>query len=226
MCGRSSLTVTEKQLEARFGATFYSDDLERYNPLPNFNVAPTHRMPILTNTDQSHFNVLRWGLIPFWAKDEKIGYKMINARKETLAEKSSFKTPLAKRRCLVPMDAFYEWKREGKLKIPYRIFIKDQDIFSVAGLWESWKSPSGEIVNSYTVITQDANELVAAIHDRMPAIMPQNLEKEWLKNDLAINELLSLINPYPSELMDMYRVDMRLNNVRENDASLLERVDE
>jgi putative SOS response-associated peptidase YedK len=225
MCGRSSLTVTEKQLEERFGATFYSDDLERYNPLPNFNVAPTHRMPIILNTDTTHFNVLRWGLIPFWAKDEKVGYKMINARLETLDQKPSFKTPLAKRRCLVPMDAFYEWKREGKLKIPYRIFTTDQAIFSVAGLWESWRSPTGEIINSYTVITQAANEMVGEIHDRMPAILPNELKYEWLNNDLAINDLLSLISPYPSENMAMYQVSQRLNNVRENDISLLNKAD-
>ena len=121
MCGRSSLTKTEKEIEERFNATFYSDELERYNPLPNYNAAPSHMMPVITNQDPDHIHLYRWGLIPFWAKDEKIGYKMINARVETLMEKSAFKNAAKHRRCLVPMDGFYEWKKEGKTKTPYLI---------------------------------------------------------------------------------------------------------
>ena len=170
MCGRSSLTKTEKELEERFQATFYSDGLVQYNPLPNFNVAPSHMMPVITNEDKLHFQAYRWGLIPFWAKDQKIGYKMINARIETLFEKSSFKMAVAKRRCLVPADGFYEWKKikgpDGKItKQPYRIQTTDQEIFSMAGLWDRWKAPDGQTVFSFTVITQGPNETMKDIHD-------------------------------------------------------------
>lgn len=134
MCGRSSLTKTEKELEERFNATFYSDTLVQYNPLPNYNVAPSHYLPVITNQDTSHFQALRWGLIPSWAKDKKIGYKMINARIETLFEKSTFKQAVSKRRCLVPADGFYEWQKitnqKGKIeKQPYHIKTTDQEVF-------------------------------------------------------------------------------------------------
>ena len=224
MCGRSSLTKTEKELEERFQATFYSEDLERYNPLPNYNVAPTHMMPVITNEDVLHFNVYRWGLIPFWAKDEKIGSKMINARVETIIEKATYKNTFQKKRCLVPMDGFYEWKKEGKDKIPHRIITTDQEIFSVAGMWESWKNPTGHTIHTFTVITLPANECMSKLHDRMPAILPRDQEKLWLDNDLTREDALSLLQPYDSFKMDFYEVSNKVNKVSENDPSLIEKV--
>lgn len=226
MCGRSSLTKTEKEIEARFNATFYTDELERYNPLPNYNVAPTHMMPIITNQDTKKINIYRWGLIPFWAKNEKVGYKMINARVETLMEKSAFKNAARSRRCIVPMDGFYEWKREGKTKTPYRITLPDTPIFTAAGLWETWQNAKGEEIFSFTVITQNPNELMSDIHDRMPAILTQDQERLWLDNSLSAEDAVSLIQPYPSELMLAYKVDSRVGKVSENDASLIEPIDE
>jgi putative SOS response-associated peptidase YedK len=223
MCGRSSLTKTEKELEARFQATFYSEDLERYNPLPNFNVAPTHMMPVISNQDPAHFRPMKWGLIPFWAKDAKVGYKMINARIETLEDKT-FKSALEKRRCLVPMDGYYEWKVSGKKKIPYRIVIEHGKLFAAAGLWEKWKSPTGEIIESYTIITQPATEKMAHIHDRMPAILLPEQEKDWLDVALSGKEALQLIIPYPDELIDSYTVSDRVGKVSENDKALIEEV--
>jgi len=223
MCGRSSLTKTEKELEARFQASFYSEDLERYNPLPNFNVAPTHIMPIITNLDPTHFRPMKWGLIPFWAKDAKLGYKMINARIETLDEKT-FKNSLEKRRCLVPMDGYYEWKVVGKKKIPHRIVIEHGKLFAAAGLWEKWKSPTGEIIESYTIITQPAIEKMAHIHDRMPAILLPGQEKDWLDSTLSGKEALQLIVPYPDEMIDAYTVSDRVGKVSENDKALIEEV--
>src|SRR5690606_13834509 len=134
MCGRSSLTVTEKELEARFNASFYSEDLERYNPIPNYNMAPSQLLPVIPHADPDHINLYRWGLIPFWAKDEKIGYKMINARSETVAEKAAFRQALAQRRCLWPIDGYYEWMTKGKEKIPYRVVMKNKAVYSIAGL--------------------------------------------------------------------------------------------
>lgn len=222
MCGRSSLTKTEKELEARFNASFYSDNLVQYNPLPNYNVAPSHYHPVLTNDSPDTFKCFRWGLIPFWAKDEKIGYKMINARVETLAQKPAFKNALIKRRCIIPFDGFYEWKKEKDgSKTPYRIVLKQTEIFSLAGLWERWQSKEGKEIYSFTVITQAPNKLMADIHDRMPAILNPDEERLWLEDGVPVEDLLKLIKPYPDALMDAYKVSPRVGNVRNNDADLI-----
>jgi len=223
MCGRSSLTKTEKELEERFKSSFYSDDLIRYNPLPNYNVAPSHYHPVITNTEPDKFRFFRWGLIPFWAKDQKIGYKMINARVETLMQKPAFKTPLIKRRCLVPFDGFYEWKKEKDgSKTPYRIVLKQTEIFSLAGLWEKWTNEEGEDIYSFTVITQAPNKFMSKIHNRMPAILHPKEERLWLEEGVPVEDLVKLIKPYPDAMMDAYKVSTRVGNVRNNDASLIE----
>jgi len=221
MCGRSSLTKSEKELEVRFRSTFYAEDLEKYNPLPNYNVAPTHVMPVITNKDPEHFLPMRWGLIPSWAKDHKMGYKMINARIETVTEKSSFKRAITKRRCIIPMDGYYEWKKSASGKVPYRITTKDQDIFSVAGLWENWKSPSGDWVQSFTIITQPASKVIEDIHDRMPAILSADAERSWLDIEIPVEDALSIISPYPEELLHFYAVENRVGKVAENDVDLI-----
>ncbi|MBC7883875.1 MAG: SOS response-associated peptidase [Saprospiraceae bacterium] len=226
MCGRSSLTKTEKEIEARFNATFYSEELERYNPLPNFNIAPTHYQPIITSGDQQHIHIFRWGLIPFWAKDKGIGSKMINARVETLVEKPVFKNCLPSRRCIIPLDGFYEWKRNGKEKIPYRIVARDQAIFGVAGLWDNWKDPvNGEVVQSFTIITRGPNYLMEKIHDRMPAILLKENEHHWLDPEVKPADALQLLIPYPDDQMEAYEVSPRVNHVKENDPELLRRIE-
>ncbi|MEP7323683.1 MAG: SOS response-associated peptidase [Saprospiraceae bacterium] len=225
MCGRSSLTKTEKELEERFQASFYTEDLERYNPIPNFNVAPTHVLPVIANQDPSHFRPMRWGLIPFWAKDQKVGYKMINARIETIEDKT-FGQALEKRRCIVPMDGFYEWKTTGKKKKPYRIVVEHGKLFAVAGLWEKWKSPTGEVIESFTLITQPANKMMSSIHDRMPAILLPGQERLWIDPTLSGKEALQLIIPYPDDEMSAYPVSDRVGKVSENDAGLIEEYDE
>jgi putative SOS response-associated peptidase YedK len=224
MCGRSSLTKTEKQLEERFDATFYSEDLERYNPLPNYNVAPSHMHPVISNMDPDHFQAFRWGLIPFWAKDMKVGYKMINARVETIFEKNSFKKAIETQRCIVPFDGFYEWKKEADgSKTPYRIKVKDIDIFSIAGIWERWKSPEGKEIYSFTLITQDADEYMQSIHNRMPAILTPESEKLWLQNDVSVKDLVQqLVLPLQDYELEAYPVASKVGNVRNNDSSLIE----
>ncbi len=222
MCGRSSLTKTQKEIEQRFNATFYSDDLVKYNPLPNYNVAPSHFHPVITGEDPTHIQLFKWGLIPFWAKDQKIAFKMINARKETLLEKASFKPAVEKRRCIVPLDGFYEWKNQSGQKVPFRIKTTNTEIFSVAGMWEKWVSPEGDDIFTFTLITQEANELVASIHDRMPAILLPEQEKIWLDQDIPVKDLIQMLNPYPADLMEAYEVSMDVNNVRNNQASNIE----
>jgi putative SOS response-associated peptidase YedK len=221
MCGRSSLTKTEKELEERFRASFYSEDLERYNPLPNFNVAPTHLHPVITQEEPRVIHLYRWGLIPFWAKDMKIGAKLINARIETIDEKPSFRQAFQKRRCLVPFDGYYEWQKSPAGKIPYRIQIKDTEIFSIAGLYESWRSPDKNVIHSFTLITTAADPAIAQIHDRMPFILRPEQENLWIDSSIPSKELLANLAPISGDHFKWYRVSDRVNSVRENDAGLI-----
>ncbi len=224
MCGRSSLTKTEKELEERFRATFYSDELERYNPLPNFNVAPTHMHPVITQEEPRAIHLYRWGLIPHWAKDIKIGYKLINARLESIEEKPSFRQAFHKRRCIVPFDGYYEWQNTPEGKIPYRIRLKNTDIFTIAGLYEHWKSPLGEWIHSFTLITHEADPTIRHLHDRQPLILLPEEESLWLDADIPSKDLLTQLSSIPAEYYDWYRVSTRVNHVRENDPGLIEAV--
>ena len=224
MCGRSSLSKTEKEIEERFNATFYSDELERYNPLPNYNVAPTQMHPVISGDNTDHIQFFRWGFIPFWAKDVKIGYKMINARKESVMEKSFYKSALKTKRCIVPFDGFYEWKKTQSGKQPYRIVTTNTEIFSVAGLWSSWDSTDGSTMHTFTLITQEPNRLMEDIHNRMPAILLPEQEELWLDMDIKPDEALAQLEPYPDELMHAYPVSTRVGNVRENDKELIKEI--
>ena len=187
----------------------------------NYNVAPSHLCPVIPQMDPDHIQLFRWGLIPYWARDVKIGYRMINARGETLAEKSSFKEPLKRSRCLVLADGFYEWKKEGKNKQPYRIGLQDASIMSLAGLYDQWRSPEGEMIYSFTIITTEPNSLTATIHDRMPVILDSVEAEKWLQADLPQDEALNLLRPYEAERMQAYPVSSAVGNVRNNDPSLI-----
>lgn len=221
MCGRSSLTKTEKELEERFQADFYSEDLERYNPLPNFNVAPTQMHPVITQQEPKVIHLYRWGLIPFWAKDMKIGAKMINARIESIAEKPAFKQAFQKRRCLVPFDGYYEWMKTPEGKIPYRIKLTNTDIFSMAGLYETWRNPEGKFIHSFTIITKEAEPIIAHLHDRMPLILLPEQESLWIDGSVPTKDVMENLQPVPSEYLMWYRVSDRVNKVTENDAGLI-----
>lgn len=222
MCGRSSLTKTEKELEERFRANFYSEDLERYNPLPNFNVAPTQLHPVITLQEPSAIQLYRWGLIPFWAKDIKIGAKLINARIESISEKPAFRQAFEKRRCLVPFDGYYEWMKSPEGKIPYRIKLTQPEIFSTAGLYETWRSPEGKSIHSFTIITREADPRIAHLHDRMPFILLPEYEKLWIDGTVPTRDVLQSIHPVPGDYLTWYRVSDRVNKVTENDAQLIE----
>lgn len=223
MCGRASLSKQEKELEERFKATFYQEDIARYNPLPHFNIAPTHWHPVITNEEPDQFRFYKWGLIPFWAKEERIGSKLINARLETIREKPAFRTAFQKRRCLVPFDGFYEWKTVAKgQKQPFLIGIDDNALFSIAGLWETWQDENGQIIPSFTLITMPPNPLMAAIHNRMPAILLPEHEKLWLDDAVPDKDLQQLLIPYPEDQMHAFPVSKRVNRVSENDIALIQ----
>lgn len=205
MCGRYSFAVEDELIKERFGVSVRSAIYKA-----RYNCAPSQELAIISNEDPGELQFFRWGLIPFWAKDPKIGYKMINAKAETLAEKPSFRNAFRKRRCLVPADGFYEWKKNGD-KIPYRIVLDRGDPFSMAGIWERWNSSDGEIVHSFSIITTEPNELMAPIHNRMPVILMPDAEKRWLEEaDETI--LQGLLRPYPAYLMKAYPVSKLVNS--------------
>lgn len=220
MCGRYSFAPELKIVNEHYDITVSDNDLDQ-----NYNCAPSQQLPVLSNDNPDKLSKYHWGLIPFWAKDKKIGYKMINARGETITEKPSFRNAFKKRRCLVPADAFYEWKRmpESKETIPYRIFLKDQPLFSMAGIWETWKNPAGEFIKSFSIVTTSPNELMAEIHDRMPVILSKADEKTWLESSDQ-TELLGLLRPFPAAGMDAYRISKLVNSPGNNSSEIIERV--
>jgi putative SOS response-associated peptidase YedK len=217
MCGRYTLVKKAENIEQRFGAT-----LEKENVGQNFNAAPTQVLPVISNADPSAVSFYKWGLIPFWAKDASIGNKMINARAETLTEKPAFRKSLQQKRCLVVADGFYEWKKEGKTKQPFRITLKDNGLFAFAGLWDEWKDDKGNKVQSFTIITTDPNELMAPIHNRMPVILPPAYEKHWLSADLKPADAMELLLPYNAAEMEAYPVSTLVNSPANNSPELID----
>ena len=214
MCGRISLAGTRQRLEERFNVL--APDYQQ-----NYNAAPTQLLPVILDAASDHVTMCRWGLIPQWAKDEKIGYKMINARAETVQQKPAFADSFKSRRCLVIADGFYEWKQEGgKTKIPYRITIEDGDFFAMAGLWSSWVRDGNEF-KSFTIITTPANNQMSALHDRMPVILYPEDESTWLTSPSKAQE--SLLAPYHKPLR-MYMVSPLVNSPKNNNPQLIEPV--
>lgn len=219
MCGRYMVTLDADTLAGRF--MLESADL---SATPRYNVAPTQRvLVVLGDGERNRAEYMRWGLIPSWAKDPSVGSRMINARAESVAEKPSFRQALQKRRCLIVADGFYEWKKQGSAKIPTRVVLKSREPFGFAGLWDEWESTSGEVIRSCAIITTPANDLVVAIHDRMPAILSRDAEAIWLDPTIEDPLLLtSLLKPYPSEKMEYYEVSPAVNSAKNEDPSLAE----
>jgi putative SOS response-associated peptidase YedK len=208
MCGRfvlvSPFTLIAEEFRIRDG----KGDLK-----PRYNIAPGQDiLAVLSEERINRLSRFRWGLIPSWADDPAIGNRMINARAETVASKPSFRSAFDKRRCLIVADGFYEWRREGKRKSPVYVCMKSQKPFGFAGLYEVWHSPEGHEIKSCTIITTEANDLLRPIHDRMPVIMPREVEDTWLNpnfHDRA--RLLALLGPYPAGKMKAYDVSPRVN---------------
>jgi putative SOS response-associated peptidase YedK len=216
MCGRYTLVEVDG-LQRRFA-------LEEALPeVPaRYNVAPTQTMPVITRHSPNHLELMRWGLIPSWAKDPSIGSKMINARAETVAEKPSFKRSLERRRCLIPATGFYEWKQTEDGKVPHYIHLTDEPIFAFAGLYENWRAPDETWIRSYTIITTTANDLMAPLHNRMPVIIDQEDEDLWLDPDATETErLLPLLRPYPARKMAAHPVSRTVNSPANESPTLI-----
>jgi len=227
MCGRYVSTTPPDQIAAYFGAEASEAVLE-----PSFNVAPTNDVyAVLSDGSTRVVDAFHWGLIPLWAKEAKIGSKMINARAETLAEKSAYKSAFKKRRCIIPADGFYEWRKDpadpkGK-KQPFFIHRPDGEPFAFAGLWEVWRGPDRdqEPLRSCTIITTTPNAVMAKIHDRMPVILPASAWDEWLDRDNDdLDTLGRLLVPAPPELIVLRPVSTQVNNVRNDGEALIEAI--
>ncbi len=188
---------------------------------PRYNMAPSQAGLVRPSDDPQRYHVFRWGLIPHWAQDHKIGYKMINARLETVLEKPAFRQPIRKQRVLVWADGFYEWKKSGKDKQPYRIVVGEGVPFHFAGIADRWRNPEGEWIDSYTILTTEPNELMADLHHRMPVILGPEEADAWLDPATDIESLLPSLRPYPAEQMRAYPVDPRVGNVRHESPELI-----
>jgi len=220
MCGRFTLRAKLNLLLQQFAIE--TCELDEW--APRYNIAPTQNVLAVRADDDGKRELvpLRWGLVPPWSKDLKIGSRMINARSETIAEKPSFRAPFKKKRCLILADGFYEWKKEGKAKQPYYISLQDQQPFAFAGLWEAWKSEGQPRTESCTVITTEPNELMAGIHDRMPVIFSPSDCVLWLNGQGEdARKLLPLLDAFPADEMKAMPVDTQVNNPRFDDEACI-----
>jgi putative SOS response-associated peptidase YedK len=214
VCGRFTITLEP---------AFFQQELDLGKMpsewIPRYNAAPSQPIPVVKDSVIRDVSMLRWGLVPHWAKDISIGYKMINARSETLQEKLSFRNAFKNRRCLILADGFYEWQKpesKGAPKAPYLFTLKDKHPFAFAGLWESWISSEKKELQTCTIITCEPNDLLAQIHNRMPVILDRHNCWEWLANKPE-GELAGLLKAYPSEKMKGYPVGQWVNNPRVDD---------
>jgi len=223
MCGRARLSSDVSEIKLVFS-------IPSHRPIPNiapsWNVAPTDPLLVVrydARVGERSLDVMRWGLVPFWAKDIKVGFANINAKAEGIEGKPAFREAFQRRRCLVPVDNFYEWKKTAAGKQPYAVALADRGLMALAGLWENWRSTAGEWVRSFAIITTTPNELCAELHDRMPVILARDNWPLWLGEEAAnVPQLKALLAPYPSEKMTCWPVSTRVGNVKNNDPSLIE----
>ncbi|RFU71420.1 SOS response-associated peptidase [Peribacillus saganii] len=218
MCGRYNLFSDLTKLYERFELAELAD----VDFAARYNIAPSQEViAVVRGSKGNKGGFLKWGLVPSWASDPKIGYKMINARAETLGEKASFKRLLSRRRCLIPADGFYEWKQIEKLKQPFHIRLKSGEPFAFAGLWDRWEQ-EGQTIHSCTIITTEANVLMKEIHDRMPVILTREAEKEWLNSENTDGQSIKqLLVPYNPEKMEAYPVSPLVNSPKNEGKEIL-----
>ena len=219
MCGRYTLGDSHN-LYRRFHVP--EDELALSD---RFNVAPSQHMPVIVRDDANRLALMQWGLIPFWSKDPKPSAGLINARIEGILTKPSFRTPIRKRRCLVPSDGFCEWRKAQSGKIPYYIRRKDKQLFAFAGIYDVWHDPGSELIEGYAILTTQPNALLEPIHDRMPVILDESREAAWLDvhgTDIA-SLLEELATPFPADSLEAFAVSPRVNSPAADSPELLRR---
>ena len=223
MCGRVRLSSDVSKIKLVFS-------IPPHPPMPNFppgwNTAPTDLLPVVRcdrRAGERSLDLLRWGLIPHWAKNINVGFANINAKAEGIENRPAFREAFQRRRCLVPVDNFYEWKKTATGKQPYAVALANDGLMALAGLWENWRSPAGEWVRSFAVITTTPNKLCAELHNRMPVVLGPKAWQVWLGEEPAdLRQLKALLVPYPSEGMTCWPVSTRVGSIKNNDASLIE----
>jgi putative SOS response-associated peptidase YedK len=220
MCGRFTLTDPDADLAVQFNLPEIPDMPPRYNIAPTQPVAAVR---VATESGIREMVFLHWGLIPFWAKDPKIGARMINARSETVAEKPAFRAAFRRRRCLVVADGFYEWQKQNGIKQPFFIRLHDTRPFAFAGLWERWKGADDDLIESCTLLTTQPNDFLRPLHNRMPVILHPDHYDLWLNPEIEEAESLQhLLHPYPPEEMDAYPVSRYVNSPGHDDPKCIE----
>jgi putative SOS response-associated peptidase YedK len=216
MCGRFRLSRRKQIIEEHFDAVSGEEDWS-----PRFNIAPTQPIPVIRQHPKEpirQLSLMRWGLIPSWAKDSSAAASMINARSETASTKPAFHDALKSRRCLIPADGFYEWKRDGKAKQPFCFEVNEGELFAFAGLWDRWKDPSGDWMKTCSILTTTPNAVTSAVHDRMPVILDPDSYDLWLDPGMAnVHVVSELLKPYDTKSMRCYPVSSRVNNVANDD---------
>ncbi len=217
MCCRYTLTADAESIQLAFNLDSVDAWLE-----PRYNIAPTQQVPVIGNHDPAELSFMKWGLVPYWAKDPKIGNRMVNARSETAAVKPSFRTAFKRQRCLIPADGYYEWVKQGKKKTPMYIQHTEREVFAFAGLWERWKQPDGNWLNTCAILTTEANERIKPIHQRMAVILEPEDYALWLApRELAPGEWLPLAaGPRPDQLR-FHEVSRQVNSPRNDNPSLI-----
>jgi putative SOS response-associated peptidase YedK len=218
MCARFTMTQEDKNLLAEFEAKTIDEQYRR-----SYNLGPTQLAPVIISQKPEAIQLFHFGLVPFWSKDKKSSYSMMNARQETVLENNTYKPLMIhNKRCLVLADGFYEWKTEGKKKLPYRFFLLNRKAFAFAGLWSRWKSEDKtEVYDSFTILTTTPNAHVATLHNRMPVILAKEEEKLWLSDDISPAELIQFCDPYPDDEMEMYPVSTDVNKAVNNHEDLI-----
>ena len=225
MCGRYGRRA-DKQRIAEWMQTHNTNVFDDSYFAPSYNVAPQSLQPVVrldSETGQRELTVMRWGLVPFWAKDSKIGYSAINAKSETVTTSPAFREAMKRRRCLVPAEWFYEWQKiDAKTKQPYAIGLRDGALFAFAGLWETWKDKTkDQVLETYTILTTDPNGLLEPIHNRMPVILAPKDYQRWLEPGEATHLPVDLLKPYPAEEMKVWKIGSAVGNVRNNNPGLI-----
>jgi putative SOS response-associated peptidase YedK len=217
MCGRFTLHHEQDEVVERFGVASVEFALR-----PRYNIAPSQAVAVVVGQDERRLAGFKWGLVPFWAKESAIGNKLINAKAETLAEKPSFKYALSKRRCLIPSDGFYEWKKSGKgPSQPLYLRRRDRGLFAFAGLWEEWQQEDGSPLHTCTIITVEPNQMMRTIHHRMAAILQPEEEAVWLDAKTPEPRLLELLRPYPGDDLEAIPVSRQVNSPATDDPSCI-----
>lgn len=210
MCGRYALFGPKSRLSEHYGADFGGIGFE-----PRYNLAPTQFAPVIRERQGVRdLSMLRWGLLPSWAKDEALANRLFNARSETAADKPSFRSAMKTRRCLIPADGFYEWAKTESGKQPYFIHLPNDKPMAIAGLWEHWRTPSGEALETFTVLTTEANDRIRPLHERIPVILPAEIWGLWLNAARTPTQLQPLMAPLPSGMLELHPVGKAVGNAR------------